>query len=124
MIVWGGATGLGCDYGYPSDGAANDPSTDSWRPIPSSPLSGRVEASAVWTGSEMIVWGGSTHGRGITLSDGAEFSLSRNDWRKLPEAPVKSRALHAATWTGEEMIVWGGCCNSPADGAAFVPADI
>jgi len=56
MIVWGGATGLGCDYGYLSDGAAYDPATDSWRPIPSSPLSGRVEASTVWTGNEMIIW--------------------------------------------------------------------
>jgi len=121
MIVWGGATGLGCDYGYPSDGAAYDPATDSWRPILSSPLSGRVEASAVWTGNEMIVWGGSTHGRSVTLNDGAAFNLSPNDWKMLPEAPVKSRALHAATWTGNEMIVWGGCCNSSADGAAFSP---
>jgi hypothetical protein len=126
MVVWGGATGLGCDYGYPTDGAAYDPATNSWRPIASSPLSGRVEASAIWTGSEMIVWGGSTHGRSVTLDDGAAFDPSSNGWRTLSEAPIQSRALHVVTWTGKEMIIWGGCCNKTrgsvsafADGAVL-----
>lgn len=130
MVVWGGATGLGCDYQYPSDGAAYDPSADSWRAIASSPLSGRVEAGAVWTGEEMLVWGGSTHGRSITLDDGAAFELSSSEWRMLPETPMKSRAMHASVWSGNEMIVWGGCCNdnperisSFGDGAVFRPEE-
>lgn len=131
MMVWGGATGLDCDYGYPSDGAAYDPATDTWRAIPAPRLSGRVEASAVWTGREMILWGGSIHGRSVTLDDGAAFDPSTNEWRSLPEAPIKARALHLATWTGKEMIVWGGCCNetpefigSFVNGAVFRPAGV
>lgn len=130
MVIWGGATGLGCDYQYPSDGAAYDPNAGSWRPMTSSPLSGRVEASAVWTGEEMIVWGGSTHGRSMTLDDGAAFELSSSEWRMLPEAPMESRAMHASVWSGNGMIVWGGCCNETAastssfgDGAVFRPSD-
>lgn len=130
MVVWGGATGVDCDYAYPSDGAAYDPASDSWRPIASSPLSGRVETSAVWTGEEMIVWGGSTHGRSVTLDDGARFDASSGEWTLLPPAPINSRALHEAIWNGHEMIVWGGCCNetsrsvdSYSDGAVFHPAN-
>ena len=55
MIVWGGYD----DSFYLNTGGRYNPSTDSW--IATSTTNapdGRVRHTAVWTGSEMIVWGG------------------------------------------------------------------
>lgn len=126
MMVWGGATGLSCAYAYPASGASYDPIGDSWTTIPPSPISGRVEASVVWTGREMLLWGGSTHGRSLTLDDGATYDPPSRTWTALPPAPIEGRALHVAILTPEGMLVWGGCCNvtpefedSFRDGALF-----
>src|SRR4029077_20503541 len=57
LIVWGGANTSGTTS--MSDGAAYDPGGGTWTPHATSgaPLA-RSLHSAVWTGSEMIVWGG------------------------------------------------------------------
>ena len=55
MIVWGGG-----DYGSTfNTGGKYNPSTDSWTATSTANApSARVQHTAVWTGSEMIVWGG------------------------------------------------------------------
>jgi N-acetylneuraminic acid mutarotase len=82
--------------------------SDEWqRRAPANLLSGRSSASAVWTGSEMIVFGG--EGMGRSFDDGARYGLANDSWRPLPRAGApSSRTGHTAVWTGEEMIVWGG----------------
>ena len=64
--------------------------------------------TAVWTGSEMIVWGGLnfTNGR---LNTGGRYDPSTDSWlsTSLVNAP-SPRDYHSAVWTGTEMIVWGG----------------
>lgn len=40
------------------DGLAYNPRADSWRPLPDFPLAPREFPSVVWTGEELIVWGG------------------------------------------------------------------
>ena len=54
MIVWGGIDGA-----IYNTGARYDPSTDSWTAtiITNAPAA-RWLHTAVWTGSEMVVWGG------------------------------------------------------------------
>ena len=67
MIIWGGF-GVAGTLG---DGAAYDPLTDGWSPTPSwGAPSARSVHGAVWTGSEMIIWGG--YG-GDYLRDGARL---------------------------------------------------
>ena len=58
----------------------------------------------MWTGSEMIVWGGFTN-----LNTGGRYNPSTNSWiaTSTTNAP-DGRELHTAVWTGSEMIVWGG----------------
>jgi hypothetical protein len=58
MIVWGG---LG-DTAILDNGGRYDPGTDSWRAttLINAPT-GRFRHTAVWTGSEMIVWGGGSN---------------------------------------------------------------
>jgi hypothetical protein len=60
--------------------------------------------SAIWTGSEMIVWGG------IGLNSGGRYFPATDSWLPTstgPGVPVGSDA-QSAVWTGSTMIVWGG----------------
>jgi hypothetical protein len=58
MIVWGGL--VATNQTLANFGGRYDPTTDSWTPISMGPNfpSPRVYHTAVWTGTEMIVWGG------------------------------------------------------------------
>lgn len=66
----------------------------------------RVDATAVWTGEEMVVWGGFNGGY---LNTGGRYNPATDSWQpvSMVNAPL-GRTKHAAIWTGNEMIVWGG----------------
>ena len=70
--------------------------------------SGRAAHTAVWTGSEMIVWGGLSFGPDY-LNTGGRYNPSTDSWiaTSTTNAP-SARDSHTAIWTGSEMIVWGG----------------
>jgi N-acetylneuraminic acid mutarotase len=72
---------------------------------------GRTLPTAVWTGSEMIVWGGTTD-RNDGLDTGGRYNPSIDSWAptSITNAPT-ARFVHTAVWTGSEMIVWGGYNN-------------
>jgi N-acetylneuraminic acid mutarotase len=123
MIVWGGHVG---PYGV-ADGAAFDPGTGKWRRIQDPVLAGRRSASVVWTGSEMVVWGGVDDQAAKSFDDGAAYDPTSDTWRPLPEAQLAGRCSHAAAWTGRELLIWGGeKCGDVghyfADGAAYRPS--
>jgi len=87
----------------------------------------RYSHTAVWTGSEMIVWGGSNNG-GNFLNDGARYNPTNNTWTPVTTSGAPSgRYGHTAVWTGSEMIVWGGLYNNSGgylnDGARYNPAN-
>ncbi len=95
--------------------------------LPAAPISARGESAAVWTGTEMIVWGGSpAEFEAKQFSDdGAAFNLANGTWRVIAPAPISPRSYPAAVWTGTEMIVWGGFVDEDVriyDGAAYNPA--
>src|SRR5262249_52796672 len=93
---------------FTNTGGRYDPITDSWTPTTLTDVpTDRLYHTAVWTGSEMIVWGGGT--AGSLLDTGGRYdpitdSLLATSTTDAPEA----RAYHTAVWTGSEMIVWGG----------------
>lgn len=90
-------------------------------PIPIGPLAPRGGASAVWTGKEMIVWGGCEDELCETrFADGAAYNPDTDTWRRMPEAPIPGRWYHLSTWTGSEMLVVGGS-QSNRTGAAYSP---
>jgi N-acetylneuraminic acid mutarotase len=64
--------------------------------------------TAVWTGSEMIVWGGNDGGS-TYFNTGGRYDPATDSWTTTStvNAPT-ARWLHSAVWTGGEMIVWGG----------------
>ena len=113
MIVWGGE-GPG---GFFADGAAYDPTTDTWRVLAPSPLSARNAPAAVWAGDEVLLWGG--HGEDGGRRDGAAYDPATDTWRPIAEGPMTSDGLPQAVWTGEEMLAVAGF-NSVA-AAAYDP---
>jgi N-acetylneuraminic acid mutarotase len=66
----------------------------------------RADHTAVWTGSEMIVWGGT--GPGVPFNTGGRYNPSTDSWTATSTANAPARSQHTAMWTGSEMIVWGG----------------
>jgi len=69
--------------------------------------SNREEQTAVWTGTEMIVWGG--FGDGSFFNTGGRYDPPTDSW--TPTSTIGAAAIrkfHTAVWTGTEMIVWGG----------------
>jgi N-acetylneuraminic acid mutarotase len=104
-------------------GAAASSSGERWRQLADSPLVPRAQHSSVWTGDEVLIWGGSGHG---DLDDGAAYNPRTDRWRLLPAAPLAPRQRATAVWTGNEAIFWGGDAGGGvtpyADGAAYDPA--
>jgi hypothetical protein len=88
----------------PSAGCADD----TWTPTSTTnaPVARRLH-TAIWTGSEMIVWGGAVNGPEVNT--GGRYNPSTDSWTatSTTNAP-EARIYHTALWTGSEMIVWGG----------------
>ena len=125
LVAWSGRQTSG---DYASGGVAYSPSTDEWRTFDHGPLSPRRSHESVWTGKEIIYWGGYAGTSNTAQADGAAFDPSTNQWRRIADAPMARGGAHAV-WTGTEMVVWGGsdrCCpidsqpNSPT-AAAYDP---
>jgi N-acetylneuraminic acid mutarotase len=78
--------------------------------------SARAYHTAIWTGSEMIVWGG-WDGSINYLNTGAKYNPSTDSWTgtSIANAP-SARLRQTAVWTGSEMVVWGGGdANGPSN---------
>lgn len=77
----------------------------------------------MWTGSEMLVWGGRN---GTYYDDGYRYNPRTDTW----SGPIAvnpgfaGRRSPAAVWTGTEMLIWGGENNNTplGNGAAYDPA--
>ena len=108
MVVWGGYSGSA----YLATGARYNPITDTWSPtkLAGAP-SARYGATAVWTGTRMIVWGGTDvgHGGGAQVNTGGLYDPVNDAWSNTStlNAP-QARGSHVAIWTGSKMVIWGG----------------
>lgn len=117
-------------------GVEGDPRPAGWSPMAPAPLSGRAGAVTVWTGEEMIVWGGdgafsdgcmvlddgTTRCGEQAKADGARYDPAADSWRMLPPAPVApdqgDQLTYVGAWTGDELVIWGG---PEGEGAAYDP---
>jgi len=105
MIIWGGFNFSGTEL---DTGGRYNPITNSWTGTDTtSAPAGRSYHSAIWTGTEMIVWAGYTAG-GVS-NTGGRYDPTSNTWINTGNSNApSSRTDHTAVWTGSEMIVWGG----------------
>ena len=79
-----------------------------WSVAADHPVVGRTFPVVVWTGSEVVVWGGEKPSEGAWHADGAAFDPATGTWRELADSPLAPRSEHVAVWTGEEVII---CCG-------------
>jgi N-acetylneuraminic acid mutarotase len=109
MIVWGGFPPSGGTYF--NTGGKYSPATDSWTPTSTTNApSARYVHTAVWTGSEMTIWGGG--GVSGVVDTGGRYDPATDGWAPTSTINAPSaRSYHTAVWTGSEMIVWGGVGN-------------
>jgi N-acetylneuraminic acid mutarotase len=123
MIVWGGDDASTVAF---NSGGRFDPSTGQWSPTSTGANvpPPRSNSSAVWTGSEMIIWGGSDADASVYTNTGGRYSPATDTWIPIStgvNAP-SSRGYHVAVWTGQEMIVWGGYGSGYLNtGGRYVP---
>ena len=126
LLVWGGHEYTGySDDSSQDDGFVYDARSRMWSPLPDSPLEGRSDPAFVWTGDELLIWGGRSEGGGsnaTSFADGAAYDPSSRTWRSLPDAPIDARASFSV-WTGSEFVVWGSTERTARrlDGAAYNP---
>jgi hypothetical protein len=132
VVVWTGKEAIFTD----SESLLRyDPATDVWSQ--GSPIPGveRGLPTVVWTGRELVVWGGSmiVHHRpsdyDMSLRDGYAYRPATDEWRLLPAAPIGAWGAVGA-WDGRLVLVWGGEATSNQgrerfvqnQGAAYDPA--
>jgi hypothetical protein len=136
MIIWGGATLLsnppsgGPYQSAPlADGAAYNPTTKTGRSI-SAPNTGLQGPAAVWTGTEMLVWGGydDYHCGGAADCPGSNLGYRYNpttdQWQYITSVNAPGpRTGPGAVWTGTSLVIWGGyqALGAATDGAQWVP---
>jgi hypothetical protein len=112
-IVWGGTPQNDYQEIYDT-GGRYDPALDTWAPTYSSGTpQAREWHTAVWTGTEMIIWGGefTNAGDGSPLPSptGGRYDPALDAWTPTALAGVpQERTRHTAVWTGDRMVVWGG----------------
>jgi N-acetylneuraminic acid mutarotase len=118
MFVWGGYTSNDkAPYLY-------DPVTNLWtKGSTAGAPAARFAATAVWTGSKVIIWGGSDTKTGFT------YDPLLNVWAQISSAGAPSaRKGHSAVFTGSKMIIWGGHSGSlgnlggKSDGGIYDPS--
>ncbi len=109
-----------------SNGGASD---WQWNVGAEAPILLRSGHVSVWTGTELVVWGGSRPNDGDpgiidTLDDGAAYDPATDTWRILAPSPLAGRTGAGVVWTGAEILVLatqGGGVLPTLDGAAYNP---
>ena len=134
LFVWGGIGGGGRSSKSTNDGAIYNLATNSWRQMSNDGgPSPRFNSVGVWTGTELIVWGGNTAppsdtGCGNYAGDGARYDPATDSWTPLPAVGAPNGRRDAvAVWTGREALFVGGDtgahgCPTLATAGRFSPS--
>lgn len=77
-----------------------------WRTV-ASPLGRRVNPNTMWTGAEVLVWGGDDgSGSGMRFS-GALFNPVTDSWRSIAPSPIRSSPV-SAVWAENQAVFANG----------------
>jgi N-acetylneuraminic acid mutarotase len=82
-------------------GGRYNPSTDTWTPTSTiSAPSARGDQTAIWSGSQMIVWGGIDESS-VRLNTGGKYDPANDTWTATNTANApEARNVHSAVWSG------------------------
>src|SRR5262249_40595092 len=102
-IFWSGMDGT---FGqFYNDGGRYNPLTDSWTKTSLTGAPTPRVTQGVWSGSEMVTWGGDFD------SSGGRYSPATDSWKpttKVSAPFVRGGGRWSTVWTGAQMIIWGG----------------
>jgi hypothetical protein len=74
----------------------------------------------VWTGTEMLVWGGNDWLFLGDLDDGARYNPVSDSWTPINPPGAPTPRMAQGVWTGSELLLWGG--TSDRSGGRYNPA--
>lgn len=79
-----------------------------WRTVPAPPSAAIQDAAVVWTGRELVLWGG--YGPTAYLPTGGlragyAYRPATGRWQTLPPAPVSGTGTPEGVWTGTDVVV-------------------
>jgi hypothetical protein len=94
-----------------SAAAIFDLGTEQWEVIPAPPVDGRFSSTAVWTGSEVLIW------HSVSLFAGVAWDPAAGTWEATATGPNLQLYGASTIWTGNEAWTVGY-----ADGAVFTLA--
>ena len=101
MIVWGGHGDFDLLGYYFNTGGRYDPGTDSWTATSTvNAPDGRYRHTAVWTGNEMIVWGGILYSNTSTSTGGRYCAPG-------PPATLGNISTRTFVQTGDNVMIGG-----------------
>jgi hypothetical protein len=109
MIVWGGEDAGGA-AAKPQTGGLFDPATNTWTQTSLNTVpEGRTLHTAVWSGTQMLVFGGVGTALTSPVKTGGIYDPAADTWAVTAQA-LCSRRDHAAVWddAAGRMIVYGG----------------
>ena len=90
MIIWGGAAGF--EDPLLNTGGRYSPATDTWRPTSTiNAPSARANHTAIWTRTEMIIWGGFDFA--LSLNTGGRYHPTTSDPIDDPQFFVRQHYL-------------------------------
>ncbi|MEW5987417.1 MAG: hypothetical protein AB1791_12350, partial [Chloroflexota bacterium] len=114
VLFWGG--GNNASYGKENFGWSYNPATDTWATLSNvNAPEPRASHTAIWTGAEMIVWGGCNRFdiSFCATNTGGRYNPLTDSWQATSNAGAPPGSVgHSVVWTGSKMIVWGGCTNA------------
>ena len=122
-VRWrGSAVWTGSEVLFAGTGVALDPVEGSWRVFTAAPLADRIHATTVWTGQEIVIWGGCSleprYCGGKLFADGAVYDPSADSWREMSPSPLPPGTYPTAAWTGSEVIYYAGVVEGGTSSAA------
>jgi hypothetical protein len=126
LFVWGGFGESMRGVTPERRAALYDPSTRTWQVSAPAPIPPTTSPVAVWSGSEVIVWGGLVNpvkGKSSVSFQGAAYNPTTNHWR-IMRTPVPfpgatstdwegwTEFTQRAVWTGKEVLIVSGAATT------------
>ena len=98
-----------------------DPKLNKWKAVSlrGAPLDKRINNVLVWTGKEVLIWGGSNYAGNKKMSSGYLYNPETNTWRRTAPSIISERKSPAVLKIGKEIIIWGEFWGKKMDGAAY-----
>jgi N-acetylneuraminic acid mutarotase len=120
MLVFGPATSDPSVNPSGAGGARYDPATDTWSPMAhfNFPATQSEYFEGVWTGTELVVWGGCYFDTNqpppfplvcSSPTTGARYNPATDTWRGMSEVGAPDNGqTRGLTWTGSRVFAWNG----------------